>query len=215
MHDSSFRIVEGRDVPSHPSSSEAPPAPIRPPSPVLTPTLEQGEASEVDGDVGMAEPEDDIHARGTLVVSDVVEDLDLAARASQHEDVPPPLPSPCPSAEENDHLHLPPEGSFICVSLCDGVLPPELHVFTSIGGCIVVTRVEALRLPVQARDKEPSWSCATCSRGPYAQARALACVHCLTCAPMAADALRRLKEERRHHGCAGPRPRAHHRRSAA
>jgi len=49
MHDSSFRIVEGRDVPSHPSSSEAPPAPIRPPSPVLTPTLEQGEASEVDG----------------------------------------------------------------------------------------------------------------------------------------------------------------------
>ena len=35
MHDSSVRIVEGRDVPSHPSSSEAPPAPIRPPSPVL------------------------------------------------------------------------------------------------------------------------------------------------------------------------------------
>ena len=43
MHDSSVRIVEGRDVPSHPSSSEAPPAPTRPPSPVLTPTLEQGE----------------------------------------------------------------------------------------------------------------------------------------------------------------------------
>ena len=101
MHDSSVRIVEGRDVPSHPSFSEAPPAPTRPPSPVLTPTLEQGEASEVDGDVEMAEPEDDIHARGTLVVSDVVEDLDLAARASQHEDVPPPLPSPCPSAEES------------------------------------------------------------------------------------------------------------------
>jgi hypothetical protein len=37
-----------------------PPAPTRPPSPVLTPTLEQGEASEVDGDEGMAEPEDDI-----------------------------------------------------------------------------------------------------------------------------------------------------------
>ena len=62
MQDSSVRIVEGRDVPSHPSSSEAPPAPTRPPSPVLTPTLEQGEASEVDGDVEMAEPEDDIHA---------------------------------------------------------------------------------------------------------------------------------------------------------
>ena len=214
MHDSSFRIVEGRDVPSHPSSSEAPPAPIRPPSPVLTPTLEQGEASEVDGDVGMAEPEDDIHARGTLVVSDVVEDLDLAARATQHEEVPPPLPSPCPSAEENDHLHLPPEGSFICVSLCDGVLPPELHVFTNIGGCILVTRVEALRLPVEARDMEPSWSCATCKRGPYAQARALACVHCLTCAPMAADALHRLKEERRHQGCAGPAPPPSHRAAA-
>ena len=53
MHDSIVRIVEGRDVPSHPSSSEAPPAPTRPPSPVLTPTLERGEASEVDGDVEM------------------------------------------------------------------------------------------------------------------------------------------------------------------
>jgi hypothetical protein len=62
MHDSSVRIVEGRDVPSHLSFSEAPPAPTRPPSPVLTPTLEQGEASEVDGDVEMAEPEDDTTA---------------------------------------------------------------------------------------------------------------------------------------------------------
>ena len=62
------------------------------------------------------------------------------------------------------------------MALRDGVLPPELNVFTNIGSCIVVTRVEALRLPVEALDKEPSWSCATCSRGPYAQARALACV---------------------------------------
>ncbi len=44
-HDSSVRIVEG-DVPSHPSSSEAPPAPTRPPSPVLTPTFEEGQATQ-------------------------------------------------------------------------------------------------------------------------------------------------------------------------
>ena len=109
---------------------------------------------------------------------------DLAPRACQHEVVPPPSPAPYPSAEENDHLSLnslPPVGSFVGVALQqDGVLPPELHLFTNIGTCIVVTRVEALSLPVEARDKEPSWSCATCSRGPYSQARALACVHCLT-----------------------------------
>jgi len=64
-----------------------------------------------------------------------------------------------PSAEENDHLFLPPEGSCVCVALQDGVLPPELIVFTNIGSCIVVTRVEAQSLPVEARDKEPSWSC--------------------------------------------------------
>jgi hypothetical protein len=59
------------------------------------------------------------------------------------------------------HLFLPPEGSFVCVALRDGVLPPELNVFTNIGSCIVVTRVEALRLPVEleALHKEPSWSC--------------------------------------------------------
>ena len=154
----------------------------------------------MDGDLVMAEG--NTHARGTLIANYTVDDL--APRACQHEFVPPPSSVPYPSAEENDHLLLPPEGSFVCVALQDGVLPPELNVFTNIGSCIVVTRVEALSLPVVARDKEPSWSCATCSRGPYAQARALACVHCLTCAPMAADALHRLKEERRHHGCAGP-----------
>jgi len=162
--------------------------------------MEQGEASDVDGDVVMAEG--NTHARGTLIANYTVDDL--APRACQHEFVPPPSPVPYPSAEENDHLLLPPEGSFVCVALQDGVLPPELNVFTNIGSCIVVTRVEALSLPVVARDKEPSWSCATCSRGPYSQSRALACVHCLTCAPMAADALHLLKEERRHHGCAGP-----------
>ena len=197
-------------APPHPSSSEAPPPPTRPPSPVPTPTLEQGEATEVDGDVFVAEEHDSSDARDTHhVANDVVEDLDPAPSASQHEDVPPPLPCPLPSAEENEHLFVPPEGSFVCVALRDGVRPPELHVFTSIGGCIVVTRVEALGLPVEARNNEPSWSCGTCGRGPYAQARALACVHCLSCAPMAEDALRRLKEKRRHDGCARPRSPSH------
>ena len=158
----------------------------------------------------LAEEHDASDARDTHVANDVVEGLDLAPSASQHEDVPPPLPCPLPSAEENEHLFVPPEGSFVCVALRDGVLPPELHVFTSIGGCIVVTRVvEALRLPVEARNNEPSWSCGTCGRGPYAHARALACVHCLSCAPMAEDALRRLKEKRRHDGCAIPRSPSH------
>ena len=183
---------------SHISSSSEALHPSHLPVPTLI--MEQGEASDVDGDLVMAEG--NTHARGTLIANYTVDDL--APRACQHEFVPPPSPVPYPSAEENDHLLLPPEGSFVCVALQDGVLPPELNVFTNIGSCIVVTRVEALSLPVVARDKEPSWSCATCSRGPYSQSRALACVHCLTCAPMAADALHRLKEERRHHGCAGP-----------
>ena len=70
------------------------------------------------------------------------------------------------------------------------------------------------RSPSRSLEVEPSWSCATCKRGPYAQARALACVHCLTCAPMAADALLRLKEERRHQGCACPAPPPSHRAAA-
>ena len=198
---------EAAEVIANPSCSEAPPPPTRPPSPVPTPTLEQGEATEVDGDMVMAE--DDTDVRDTHVANDVVDGLDPAPSASQDEDLPPPLPSLLPSAEENEHLFVPPEGSFVCVALRDGVLPPELHVFTSIGGCIVVTRTEALGLPVEARNNEPSWSCGTCRRGPYSQARALACVHCLSCAPMAEDALRRLKEKRRHDGCARPRSPSH------
>ena len=196
------------EAPSHISSSSLAPAPSH--MPVPTPTLEQGEATEVDGDVVMAEG--DAFARDTRIANQAVDGL--APRACQHEVVPPPSPARVPSAEENDHLFLPPEGSFVCVALQDGVLPPELHVFTNIGTCIVVTRVEAVRLPVEARDMEPSWSCATCKHGPYAQARALACVHCLTCAPMAADALLRLKEERRHQGCACPAPPPSHRAAA-
>ena len=196
-------------APPHPSSSEEPPPPTRPPSPVPTPTLEQREATEVDGDVVLAEEHDTSDVRDTHVANDVVDGLDPAPSASQDEDLPPPLPSLLPSAVENEHLFVPPEGSFVCVALRDGVLPPELHVFTSIGGCIVVTRTEALGLPVEARNNEPSWSCGTCRRGPYSQARALACVHCLSCAPMAEDALRRLKEKRRHDGCARPRSPSH------
>ena len=203
MNDTSVRIVEG-DVFSGASSSQAP---TRSPLPVPTPTFEPGEATEVDGDMVMAE--DDTDVRDTHVANDVVDGLDPAPSASQDEDLPPPLPSLLPSAEENEHLFVPPEGSFVCVALRDGVLPPELHVFTSIGGCIVVTRTEALGLPVEARNNEPSWSCGTCRRGPYSQARALACVHCLSCAPMAEDALRRLKEKRRHDGCARPRSPSH------
>jgi hypothetical protein len=164
------------EAPSHISSSSQALNSSHLPVPTLI--MEQGEASDVDGDVVMAEG--DAFARDTRIVNQAVDGL--APRACQHEVVPPPSPARVPSAEENDHLSLPPEGSFVCVALQDGVLPPELNVFTNIGSCIVVTRVEALSLPVVARDKEPSWSCATCSRGPYSQARALACVHCLTCA---------------------------------
>ena len=204
--DISVRIVEGEVVSGAGFGASSSQAPTRSPLPVPTPTLEPGEATEVDGDMVMAE--EDTDARDTHhVANDVVEYLDLAPSASQI--VPPPLPCSLPSAEENDHLFVPPEGTFVCVALRDGVLPPELHVFTSIGGCIVVTRTEALGLPVEARNNEPSWSCGTCGRGPYAQARALACVHCLSCAPMAEDALRRLKEKRRHDGCAIPRSPSH------
>ena len=56
--------------------------------------MEPGEATEVDGDMVMAE--DDTDARDTHhVANDVVEDLDLAPSASQI--VPPPLPCPLPS----------------------------------------------------------------------------------------------------------------------
>jgi hypothetical protein len=130
------------EAPSHMSSSSLAPAPSH--MPVPTPTLEQGEATEVDGDVVMAEG--DAFARDTRIANQAVDGL--APRACQHEVVPPPSPARVPSAEENDHLFLPPEGSFVCVALQDGVLPPELHVFTNIGTCIVVTRVEALSLPV-------------------------------------------------------------------
>jgi hypothetical protein len=121
-----------------------------------TPTLEQAEATEVDGDVGMAAtlqvslitvespatPSDgDTLALDTHGANDVLDHLDLAPR---DEDVPTPLPSPFPSAEENDLLLLPPEGSFICVSLRDGVLPPEIHVFTNIGAYMMAdTKAEA------------------------------------------------------------------------
>ncbi len=47
--------------------------------------------------------------------------------------------------------------------------------------------------PRRHHTSQPSWSCGTCGRGPFARARALACVHCMTCAPMAEDELRRLK----------------------
>jgi hypothetical protein len=118
------------EAPSHISSSSLAPIPSH--MPVPTPTLEQGEATEVDGDVVMAEG--DAFARDTRIHANQAVD-GLAPRACQHEVVPPPSPARVPSAEENDHLFLPPEGSFVCVTLQDGVLPPELHVFTNIGTC--------------------------------------------------------------------------------
>ena len=105
----------------------------------------------------LAEEHDTSDVRDTHVANDVVDGLDLAPSASQDEDLPPPLPSPLPSAEENEHLFVPPVGSFVCVALRDGVLPPELHVFTSIGGCIVVTRTEALGLPVDTGSQSAVW----------------------------------------------------------
>ena len=187
-----LRPVE-RHVPSaphHPSSSQEPPPPTRPPSPVLSPTFEQRDPADLDGVVVMAE---DASLAPAMHVANEVQ-LDVAPSASQ-----------VTSANEpKEYLYPPPEGTFICVALREGVLPPELIVFTSDGGCIVVTHVEARRLSLQARDDEPSWSCGTCGRGPFARARAFACVHCMTCAPMAEDELRRLKEQRRHDGCAQP-----------
>ena len=187
-----LRPVE-RHVPSpphHPSSSQEPPPPTRPPSPVLSPTFEQRDPADLDGVVVMAE---DASLAPAMHVANEVQ-LDVAPSASQ-----------VTSANEpKEYLYPPPEGTFICVALREGVLPPELIVFTSDGGCIVVTHVEARRLSLQARDDEPSWSCGTCGRGPFARARAFACVHCMTCAPMAEDELRRLKELRRHDGCAQP-----------
>jgi hypothetical protein len=114
------------EAPSHISSSSQALNSSHLPVPTLI--MEQGEASDVDGDVVMAEG--NTHARGTLIANYTVDDL--APRACQHEFVPPPSPVPYPSAEENDHLLLPPEGSFVCVALQDGVLPPELNVFTNI-----------------------------------------------------------------------------------
>ena len=167
-------------APPHPCSSEEPPPPTRPPSPVLSPTFEQRDPADLDGVVVMAE---DASLAPAMHVANEVQ-LDVAPSASQ-----------VTSANEaKEYLYLPPEGTFICVALREGVLPPELIVFTSDGGCIVVTHVEARRLSLQARDDEPSWSCGTCGRGPFARARAFACVHCMTCAPMAEDELRRLKE---------------------
>ena len=191
------RHVPGPHVPSashHPSSSQEPPPPTRPPSPVLSPvlspTFEQRDPADLDGVVVMAE---DASLAPAMHVANEVQ-LDVAPSASQ-----------VTSANEpKEYLYPPPEGTFICVALREGVLPPELIVFTSDGGCIVVTHVEARRLSLQARDDEPSWSCGTCGRGPFARARAFACVHCMTCAPMAEDELRRLKEQRRHDGCAQP-----------
>jgi hypothetical protein len=37
-------------------------------------------------------------------------------------------------ANEKECLYLPPEGTFVCVALREGVLPPELIVFTIDGG---------------------------------------------------------------------------------
>ena len=71
----------------------------------------------------MVMAEDDTDARDTHhVANDVVDGLDPAPSASQDEDLPPLLPSLLPSAEENEHLFVPPEGSFVCVALRDGVL---------------------------------------------------------------------------------------------
>ena len=203
MNDMSVRIMEG-DVFLEASSSQAPtpsplpvptptnepPPPTRPPSPVLSPTFEQREPAELDGVVVMAE---DASLAPAMHIANEVP-LDVARSA----------PQVTSANEPKEYLYLPPEGTFVCVALREGVLPPVLIVFTTDGGCIVVTHVEARRLPVQARDDEPSWSCGTCGRGPFARDRALACVQCMTCAPMAEDELRRLKELRRHDGCAQP-----------
>ena len=205
MNDMSVRIMEG-DVFSEASSSQAPtpsplpvptptnepPPPIRPPSPVLSPTFEQREPADLEGVVVMDED---------ASLAPAMDDLDVANELPL--DVAPSAPQ-VTLANEKECLYLPPEGTFVCVALREGVLPPELIVFTIDGGCMVVTHVEALRLRLQAHDNEPSWSCGTCRRGPFARARALACVHCMTCAPMAEDELRRLKEQRRHDGCAQP-----------
>jgi hypothetical protein len=111
---------------SHISSSSEALHPSHLPVPTLI--MEQGEASDVDGDVVMAEG--DAFARDTRIANQAVDGL--APRACEHEVVPPPSHARVPSAEENDHLLLPPEGSFVCVALQDGVLPPELNVFTNI-----------------------------------------------------------------------------------
>jgi len=208
----SVRIMEG-DVFSEASSSQAPtpsplpvptptnepPPPIRPPSPVLSPTFEQREPADLEGVVVMDEDASLAPAMDDLAPA--MDDLDVANELPL--DVAPSAPQ-VTLANEKECLYLPPEGTFVCVALREGVLPPELIVFTIDGGCMVVTHVEALRLRLQAHDNEPSWSCGTCGRGPFARARALACVHCMTCAPMAEDELRRLKEQRRHDGCAQP-----------
>ena len=83
MNDTSVRIVEG-DVFSGASSSQAP---TRSPLPVPTPTFEPGEATEVDGDMVMAD--DDTDVRDTHVANDVVDGLDPAPPARSPA---PPLP---------------------------------------------------------------------------------------------------------------------------
>jgi hypothetical protein len=97
------------EAPSHISSSSQALNSSHLPVPTLI--MEQGEASDVDGDVVMAEG--DAFARDTRIANQAVDGL--APRACQHEVVPPPLPARVPSTEENDHLSLPPEGSFVCV----------------------------------------------------------------------------------------------------
>jgi hypothetical protein len=60
-------------------------------------------------------------------------------------------------ANEKECLYLPPEGTFVCVALRDGVLPPELIVFLIVftidGGCMVVTHVEAVRVPREGQSR--------------------------------------------------------------
>ena len=68
---------------SHISSSSEALHPSHLPVPTLI--MEQGEASDVDGDVVMAEG--NTHARGTLIANYTVDDL--VPRACQHEFVPP------------------------------------------------------------------------------------------------------------------------------
>ena len=110
------------EAPSHISSSSQALNSSHLPVPTLI--MEQGEASDVDGDVVMAEGDAfGPFARDTRIANQAVDGL---APRYQHEVVPPPSPARVPSAEENDHLFLPPEGSFVCVALQDGVLPPSV-----------------------------------------------------------------------------------------